>query len=58
MTNPHSKALLRDFAEKNGLLDYEFYVDVGFPVIVFSENGLSNDGGKETGCSWMITRCC
>ena len=26
----NQKALLRDFAEKNGLLDYEFYVDDGY----------------------------
>ena len=27
MSISNQKALLRDFAEKNGLLDYEFYVD-------------------------------
>ena len=27
---PLYKALLRDFAEKNGLLNYEFYVDDGY----------------------------
>ena len=27
MSISNQKALLRDFAEKNGLLDYEFYID-------------------------------
>ena len=27
MSISNQKALLRDFAEKNGLLDYEYYVD-------------------------------
>lgn len=30
MSISNQKALLRDFAEKNGLLDYEFYVDDGY----------------------------
>ncbi len=29
MSISNQKALLRDFAEKNGLLDYEYYVDDG-----------------------------
>lgn len=28
MSISNQKALLRDFAEKNGLLDYEFYVEM------------------------------
>ena len=30
MSISNQKALLRDFAEKNGLLDYEYYVDDGY----------------------------
>ena len=30
MSISNQKALLRDFAEKKGLLDYEFYVDDGY----------------------------
>ena len=30
MSISNQKALLRDFAEKNGLLNYEFYVDDGY----------------------------
>ena len=33
------KALLRDFAEKNGLLDYEFYVDDGYTGRNFDRPG-------------------
>ena len=29
MSISNQKALLKDFAEKNGLLDYEYYVDDG-----------------------------
>ena len=30
MSISNQKALLRDFAEKNGMLDYEYYVDDGY----------------------------
>ena len=32
MSISNQKALLRDFAEKNGLLDYEYYVDGPFKI--------------------------
>ena len=37
MSIQNQKALLKDFAEKNGLLDYEYYVDDGYTGRNFDE---------------------
>lgn len=42
MSISNQKALLRDFAEKNGLLDYEFYVDDGYTGRNFNRPGFQD----------------
>ena len=43
MSISNQKALLRDFAEKNGLLDYEFYVDESI-ILGLSQEVLAPQG--------------
>ncbi len=43
MSIQNQKAMLHDFAEKNGLLDYEYYVDATF-IIGLNQQSLETQG--------------
>ena len=38
MSISNQKLMLRDFAEKNGMFQYEYYVDSGSVLLPFSKN--------------------